>query len=106
MKRIRKIQEEAKVILRKVQDKMQRQADREQREVEEWRKGDKVMFSIKDLVFKERPVKKLIERYVESYIVEKVVSKNLVKLKLLIFMRIHLVINVSRIIRYRELVKR
>jgi len=42
----------------------------------------------------------------ELYVIEKVVSKNAVKLKLLISMRIHLVVNVSKIVRYRELVKR
>ena len=56
------------------------------------------------MVFKERPVKKLIEQY--TYIVEKVVSKNMMKLKLLVFMRIYLVVNISRVVRYRELVKR
>jgi len=80
--------------------------DRRQREVEEWKKGDKVILSMKDLVFKERPVKKLTERYVRPYIVEEVMSKNVVKLKLLVSMRIYPVINVSRIVRYREPVKR
>jgi len=55
-------------------------------------------------VFKERPVKKLTEQY--TYIVEEVVSKNMMKLKLLVFMRIYLVVNISRVVRYRELVKR
>ena len=32
---------------------MKRQADRKIKEVEAWEKGDKVMLSIKDLVFKE-----------------------------------------------------
>ena len=81
---------------------MKRQADRRQREVKEWKKEDKVMLSMKDLVFKERPVKKLIERYVGSYIVKEVVLKNAVKL---VSMRIHPVVNISRIVRYRELVK-
>jgi len=40
---------------------MKRQADRERKEVEEWKVGDKVMLSIKDLVFKERPAKKLVD---------------------------------------------
>ena len=61
---------------------------------------------MKDLVFKERPVKKLMERYIRSYIVKNVVSKNVVKLKLLGSMRICLVVNISRIVRYRELVKK
>jgi len=38
------------------------------------------MLSMKDLVFKERSVKKLIEQYIESYVIEEVVLKNVVKL--------------------------
>jgi len=64
------------------------------------------MLSTKDLVFKERLVKKLIERYMRPYVIEKVVSKNMVKLKLPASMRIYPVVNVSRIMRYKELVKR
>ena len=64
------------------------------------------MLSSKDLVFKERPVKKLMERYTGSYMIEEVVLKNTVKLKLLAFIRIYLVVNVSRVVRYKELVKR
>ena len=55
------------------------------------------MLSTKDLVFKERSVKKLIEIYVRPYEIEEVVSKNAVKLKLPASIRIHLVVNVSRI---------
>ena len=61
--------------------------------------------STKDLVFKERPMKKLMERYVEPYIVEEVVSSNAVKLQLPSSMRIHPVVNVSQIVRYKEQVK-
>jgi len=64
------------------------------------------MLSTKDLVFKERPAKKLTERYMGPYEIEEVVSKNAVKLKLLVSMRIHPVVNISRIVRYKELVKR
>jgi len=63
------------------------------------------MLSTKDLVFKERPAKKLTQRYVGPYEIEEVVSKNAVKLKLLVSMRIHPVVNVSRVVRYREQVK-
>jgi len=38
--------------------------------------------------------------------VEQVISKNAVKLKLLVSMRIHPVVNISRVVRYRELIKR
>jgi len=64
------------------------------------------MLSTKDLVFRKRLTKKLMERYMGPYVIEEVVSKNAVKLKLLVFMRIHLVVNVSRVVRYRELGKR
>ena len=63
------------------------------------------MLSTKELVFKERPVKKLIERYIKPYKIKEVVLKNVVKLRLPASMRIHLVVNVSRVVRYRELVK-
>ena len=36
--------------------------------------------STKDLVFKERPTKKLMERYVGLYMIEEIVSSNVVKL--------------------------
>ena len=63
------------------------------------------MLSIKDLVLKERLIKKLTKRYMRSYVVEEVMSKNIVKLKLPASMRIHLVVNVSKVVKYRELVK-
>ena len=63
------------------------------------------MLSIKDLVFKERLVQKLTERYVGPYAIEEVVSSNVVKLRLPSSMRIHLVVNVSWIVWYKEQVK-
>ena len=56
-------------------------------------------------MFKERPTKQLMERYVGPYKIEEVVSSNVVKLRLPSLMRIHLVVNVSRIVRYKEQVK-
>jgi len=38
------------------------------------------MLSIKDLVFKERPAKKLVNWYIGLYIINEVVSTNIVKL--------------------------
>ena len=56
-------------------------------------------------MFKKRPTKKLTERYVGPYAIEEVVSSNAVKLRLPSSMRIHLVVNISRIVRYKEQVK-
>ena len=80
---------------------MKQQADKERREVEEWKKGDRIMLSTKDLMFKKQPVKKLIERYVGSYIIE-IVLANIIKLRLPESMRIYPVVNISWVIRYRK----
>ena len=59
---------------------MKQQAHREKKEVEEWKKRNKVMLSIKDLEFKEHLAKKLVEHYIGLYIIDEVVSTNIVKL--------------------------
>ena len=84
---------------------MKRYADRSRKETEKWKKGDWVLLSTKDLVFKERPAWKLIERYIGPYAIKEVVSTNVVKLRLPSSMRIHPVVNVSWIVRYKEQVK-
>ena len=53
------------------------------------------MLSMKDLVFKERLAKKLIDQYIGLYIINKIVSTNVIKLQLLTSIRIYLVVNVS-----------
>ena len=105
VERMKKVHEEAKAALKKTQEEMKRYADRGRKETENWEKGDQVLLSTKDLVFKERPTKKLMERYVRPYVIEEVVSSNAVKLRLPSLIRIHLVVNVSRIVRYKEQVK-
>jgi len=60
-KRIRKVQEEPEMVLRKIQKEMKQQTDRERREVEEWKKGNRVILSMKDLVFKKWLAKKLAD---------------------------------------------
>jgi len=105
VERMKKVHEEAEAALRKMQEEMKRYVDRGRKETEVWKKGDRVLLSTKDLVFKERPMKKLMERYVGLYVIEEVVSSNAVKLRLPNSMRIHPVVNVSRIVRYKEQVK-
>jgi len=61
--------------LRKVQEKIRQQIDKRRKEVEEWKKDNKVMLSTKDLVFKERLEKKLVDQYISPLI-----STNAVKL--------------------------
>jgi len=65
-----------------------------------------MMFSAKDLVLKEKLARKLVDQYVGLYIIEKVVSTNVVKLRLPISIKIFLFMNVSWVVRYKEPVKR
>ena len=84
---------------------MKRQADRGRKETEKWKKGDRIILSTKDLVFKERPVRKLVDQYIGPYAIEEIVSTNVVKLWLPTSTRIYPVVNVSWIIQYKEQVK-
>jgi len=74
---------------------MKRQVDRRRKKVEEWKVEDRVMLSMKDLVFKKRLAKKLVNQYVDPYIIDEVMSTNTVKLRLPTLMRIHPIVNVS-----------
>jgi len=49
---------------------MKKQANKKRRETKEWKRGDKVLLSTKDLMFKERLVKKLVDQYVGPYIID------------------------------------
>ena len=98
VKRMKRIHEEAEAALKKTQEEMKKYVNKSRKEMEKWKKGDRVLLSTKDLVFKERPVRKLIERYIGLYTIEEVVSSNVVKLRLPSSMRIHPVVNVSWIV--------
>ena len=63
------------------------------------------MLSTKDLVFKEQLVRKLVNWYISPYIINKVVSTNTIKLWLPTSIRIHLVVNISQVVRYRKQVE-
>ena len=80
IKRMRKVQEEAGVVLKKAQEDMKKQVDKGRKETKAWKKGDRMLLSTKDLIFKERSVKKLVERYIGLYVIEEMVLTNAIKL--------------------------
>ena len=80
VERMKKIYEKAEATLKKAQEDMKRQADRGRKETKDWKKRDRILLSTKDLVFKERLVRKLVDRYIGPYTIEEVVSTNVVKL--------------------------
>ena len=61
VERIKKVYEKAGAALKKVQEDMKRQTDRERKETKDWKKRDRILLSTKDLVFKERPARKLVD---------------------------------------------
>jgi len=99
VERIKKIQEEAKAVLEKAQEEIKKFANRRQREEEEYRVGNLVLLSTKDLKWqmKGRRSEKLIECFVGPYKVKKIISSNVIELELPKSIRIHSVVNVSRI---------
>jgi len=104
VKEMKERHEEARAALVKAQEEMKRQADRSRKEAKEYRVGDKVLISIKDFSMEliKRATKKLMEKFIGPYVVKKIVSENVVELELLASLRIHLVVNMRRIVKYRE----
>jgi len=86
---------------------MKRQTDRNRKEAEEYRVGNKVLISTKNFSMElmKRAMKKLTEKFIRPYVVKKIVSENVVELELPVSLRIHLVVNVRRIVKYREQVE-
>jgi len=99
---MKEIQEEAKAALGKVQEDMKKYVDRKRAEIKEYKVGDLVMLNTRDLKYQMvgRRTEKLMERFVGPYKVKKIISTNTVELELPSTIKIHPIVNVSRIRRY------
>jgi len=97
--KMKEIQEEAKAALGKAQEEMKKYADKKRGEVDDYKVGDLVMLSTKDLKYQMvgRRTEKLIERFVGPYRIKKIISSNVVELELPSTVKIHSVVNISRI---------
>ena len=86
-------------MLGKAQADIKKYADKKRSDVEEYKVGDLVMLSTKDLKYQMvgRKMEKLTERFVGSYKVKEIVLSNMVKLELPNTVKIHPVVNISRI---------
>jgi len=104
---IKEIQEEVKAALGKAQEKIKKYVDRKREEAGEYKEGNLVMLSNKDLKYQMigRRTEKLTERFVGPYKIKKVVLPNAVELELPNTVKIYSVVNVSRIQRYIEQVE-
>jgi len=94
IEKMKEIQEEAKA-----QEEIKKYTDKKKSEVDNYKVGDLVMLSTKDLKYQmvKKRTKKLTERFVDLYKIKKIVLSNMVKLELPSTIKIHLVVNVSRI---------
>jgi len=89
-------------VLGKVQEEMKKYIDRKRAEVDKYKVEDLVMLNTKDLKYQMvgRRMEKLIERFVGPYRIKKIVSSNTVELELPSRVKIHLVVNASRVQKY------
>jgi len=108
IEKIKEIQEEAKAALSKAQEEMKKYVDRKRVEVNNYKVGDLVILSTKDLKYQTvgRRIEKLTERFVGLYKIKKIISSNIVELELPSTIKIHPVVNVSRICKYIGQVER
>ena len=104
---MKKRYEEVRAALVRLQEEMKRQADRSRKEAEEYRVGDRVLISTKDFLMEliKRAIKKLMKKFIGPYMIKKIVSENMVELELLASLRIYPVVNIRRIVKYREQVE-
>ena len=102
IEKMKEIQEKTKAALGKAQEDMKKYANRKRGEADDYRVGDLVILSTKDLKYQMvgRRTEKLTERFMGPYKIKKIISSNAVELKLSSTIKIHLVVNVSKIHRY------
>jgi len=107
VKRMKKIQKEAKAVLGKAQEEIKKFVNRKRGEGEEYRVGDLVLLSMKNLKWKMkgRRSEKLTEHFVGPYKVKGIVSSNTIELELPKSIKIHPVVNVSRVWLYKPQVE-
>jgi len=105
--KMKEVQEEVKAALGKAQEEIKKYTNRKRAKVDEYKVEDLVMLSTKDLKYQmvRRRTEKLMERFVGPYKIKKIILSNTVELELPSTIKIHLVVNISRIQRYVGQVK-
>ena len=87
---------------------MKRYTDRNRKKTKEYKVEDKVLISTKIFPMKlmKKAIKKLMKKYIGSYMVKKIILENVIELELLTSLKIHLVVNMKKIVKYQEQVER
>ena len=93
--------EQTKENIEKAKTHMKRQADRHRSQAPDYKIGDKVWLSTENLKLT-RASKKLMEQWLGPYDITKHIRDNTIELRLLRSMKIHPVVNISRVKPYKE----
>ena len=86
---------EVKAMLTKSQTEIKKYVDRNRKEMVEYKVGDKVLLSTEDLMWQ-------MEKFIGPYKIKKIISENMMELELPVLMKIHLMVNVSRIVLHQK----
>jgi len=99
IEKMKEIQEETKAVLERAQEEIKKYADKKRGKADNYKVKDLVMLSTKDLKYQMvgRRTEKLTERFIGPYKIKKIISLNAVELELSSIVKIHPVVNVSRI---------
>ena len=86
---------------------MKQYADRERENIKEYRVGDLVLLSTRDLKYQmvRRHIEKFTECFVGPYKVKAIISSNTIELELPSTVKIHPVVNVSKVQKYKSQVE-
>jgi len=102
VKKMKEIYEEVKAVL-----KIKKYVDKNRKMVVEYKVGDRVLLSTKNLTWQMRNRKtKKLKKFIGPYKIKKIILENVVELDLSVLMKIHPVVNMSRITMYQKQVER
>ena len=83
VKEIKNKYKEIKTVLIKLQEEIKKNTNRNRKKTEEYKIGDKVLINMKDFLIElmKRAIRNLMEKYIRSYVVNKIISENVVELE-------------------------
>jgi len=87
---MKEIHEKVKAVLKKSQEEMKKYVNRNRKEIVEYKVGDRVLLSTKNLTWqiRNRKTKKLMEKFIGPHKIKKIISENAVELELPVLMKL------------------
>ena len=102
--RMKVMHKKTEAVLKKSQKKMRKYIDKKRSEPEEYKVKNQILLSTKDLKFQMK--KQHLEKcFMRSYKIKKIISTNAIELEVLGSVKIHPVVDVSRVQMYKDQVE-